>query len=231
MRILLKISGEALAGWQESGLDFEVLDSVSKMIKNLITHNIEIAIVVWAWNFIRWAELEKINIDRCNGDNMWMLATNINAIALSDVLIKNNIDTKIYNSFWIEGIVERFNKTKVVKDLSKWKVVIFWGGTWNPYFTTDTAWVLRALEIEANMMIKATKVNGVYDKDPMQFHDANLLKELTYDEVLSNNLRVMDYTAIALAKENKLKLIVCNMSEEWAVLTCALNGNWWSTIS
>lgn len=231
MRILLKISGEALSWEQDSGLDFEILDRVCSMIKNLVTHNIEVAVVVWAWNFIRGAEIEKLQIDRCNADNMWMLATNINALALSDVLNRKNIDTKVVNSFWIDWVVERFNKIKAVKDLSKWKVVIFGGGTWNPYFTTDTAWVLRALEIEADMMIKATKVNGVYDKDPMKFHDATLLKELTYDEVLSNNLRVMDYTAIALAKENKLKLVVCDMTEDGAVLTCALNWNCGSIIN
>ena len=231
MRILLKISGEALSGKQENWLDFEILDDVSKMIKSLITHNVQVAIVIWAWNFIRWAEIEKLKIDRCNADNMGMLATNINALALSDILLRNKIDNKVVNSFWIDWVAERFNKIKATKDLSKWKVVIFGWGTWNPYFTTDTAWVLRALEIEADLMIKATKVNGVYDKDPMKFHDATLLKELTYDEVLSNNLRVMDYTAIALAKENNLKLLVCNMAEEWAVLNWALNWNSWSIIS
>ena len=231
MRVLLKISWEALSWGEDSGLDFEVLDDVCSMIKDLSRHNIEVWIVVWAWNFIRWAEIEKLKIDRCNGDNMWMLATNINAIAISDVLAKKGIDNKIVNSFSIDWIVDRFNKVKAEKDLSKWRVVIFGWGTWNPYFTTDTSWVLRALEIEADLMIKATKVNWVYDKDPMKFHDALLLKELTYDEVLSNNLRVMDYTAIALAKENKLKLIVCNMAEEWAVLDCILTGNGWSTIS
>lgn len=231
MRVLLKISWEALSGNEHSGLDFEVLDDVWNMIKELVRHNIEVAIVIWAWNFIRGAEIEKLKIDRCNADNMWMLATNINTIALSDVLSKKNVDVKIVNSFSIEWIIERFNKTKTVKDLSKWRVVIFWGWTWNPYFTTDTAWVLRALEIEADLMIKATKVDWVYDKDPMKFHDAILLKDLTYDEVLTNNLRVMDYTAISLAKENKLKLIVCNLVEEGAILNCILTWNWGSIIS
>lgn len=231
MRVLLKISGEALSGPEHNWLDFEVLDDVWVMIKDLVRHNIEVWIVVWAWNFIRWAEIEKLKIDRCNADNMWMLAININTIAILDVLTKKHVDAKIVNSFNIEWIVDRFNKTKSVKDLSKWKVVIFWGWTGNPYFTTDTAWVLRALEIEADLMIKATKVDWVYDKDPMKFHDATLLKELTYDEVLSNNLRVMDYTAIALAKENNLKLIVCNMAEKGAVLNSCLTWVWGSTIS
>jgi len=231
MRVLLKISWEALSWEEHSGLDFQILDEVWEMIKELVRHNIEVGIVVWAGNFIRWAEIEKLNIDRCNADNMWMLATNINVIALSDVLIKKSVGTKIVNAFSIEWVVERFNKTKAVKDLSKSKVVLFWWGTWNPYFTTDTAGVLRALEIEADLMIKATKVDWVYDKDPMKFHDAELLKELTYDEVLENNLWVMDYTAISLAKSNNLKMMVCNLAEQWAILNCILNWKWGTTIN
>ena len=231
MRVLLKISWEALSWEDHSGLNFSILDEVWDMIKELVTHNIEVWIVIWAWNFIRWADIEKLKMNRCNADNMWMLATNINSISLLDVLSRKNVDVKIANSFSIEWIVERFNKIKASKDLSKWRVVLFAWWTWNPYFTTDTAWVLRALEIQADIMIKATKVDWVYDKDPMKFHDANLLKSLTYDEVLTNNLRVMDYTAISLAKENKLKLIVCNLSEKWAILNCILTGNGWSTIN
>ena len=197
----------------------------------LCNHNIEVWIVMWAWNFIRWSEIEKLNIDRCNADNMWMLATNINSIALSDVLSKKWIDVRIVNSFWIDGVVERFNKVKTMKDFSNRKVVIFGWGTWNPYFTTDTAWVIRALEIEADIMVKATTVDGVYDKDPIEFEDANLIRKLSYDEVLEKRLEIMDYTAIVLAKENKLKLIVCNIAEQWSVLNCTLSGKCWSTIS
>lgn len=231
MRILLKISWEALSGDEEKGLDFSVLDDVCEMIKYLVNHNIEIWIVVWAWNFIRWIEIEKLKIDRCNADNMGMLATNINSIVLSDVLTKKGIESRIVNSFWVDWVVDRFNKPKVIKDLSKRRVVIFWWWTWNPFFTTDTAWVLRALEIEADLMIKATKVNWVYDKDPMKFHDAELIPNITYDEILSNNLRIMDYTAIALAKENNLKLAVCSLFEDWAIWNYILHWKWGSTIS
>ena len=231
MRVLLKISWEALSGKEEKWLDFEVLDDVCEMIKNLCLHNIEVWIVVWAWNFIRWAEIEKLQIDRPVADNMWMLATNINSLVLSDILAKKDIKSRVINSFSIDWIAERFNKWNALKDFSEWKVVIFWGWTWNPYFTTDTAGVLRALEIEADLMIKATKVNWVYDKDPMKFHDAILLEKLTYNEVLQKNLRVMDFTAIALAKENNLKLIVCNLSEKWAILNCTLDWSCWTTIS
>jgi len=231
MRVLLKISWEALAGGEGSGLDYVILNEVWDLIKDLVRNNIEVWIVVWAGNFIRWAEIEKINIDRCNADNMWMLAININSIALSDVLSRKGVHTKIMNSFWIDGIVERFNKPKAIKDITSGKVIIFGWGTWNPYFTTDTAWVLRALEIEADLMIKATKVEGVFDKDPMKFADAELIKDASYDEVIVKNLRVMDYTAIALAKENNLKLRVVSMYHEGAIMRAILWKDEWTLIS
>ncbi len=218
MRVLLKISGEALAWWNSGGLDYVMLNDIWEIIEWLRKKKIEIWIVVWAGNFIRWAEIEKINIDRCNADNMWMLAININSIALWDVLSKKWIHVKMMNSFGIDWIVERFNKPKALKALKDWKVVIFWGWTWNPYFTTDTAWALRAVEIEADMMVKATKVDWVFDKDPVKFNDAEFIKNATYDEVLLKNLRVMDMTAIALAKENNLILKVVNLFKEWAIL-------------
>ena len=231
MRVLLKISWEALAWEQQGGLDYVMLDNVCEKIKKLVKKWIEVWLVVWAGNFIRWSEIEKINIDRCNGDNMWMLAININAIALSDVLHRKWIHTKILNSFWIDGIADRFNKQKALKDLKSGKVIIFGGGTWNPYFTTDTAGVLRWLEIEADMMIKATKVNGVYDKDPMKFEDAVFIPEASYDEVITKNLRVMDQTAIALAKENSMKLKVVSLYEDEAILRAVLGKNEWTLIS
>lgn len=231
MRVLLKISWEALAWWEPSGLDYVMLDEVCEKIKFLIANNVEVWVVVGAWNFIRGAEIEKINIDRCNADNMWMLAININAIALSDVLWRKEIHTRLVNSFGIDGIAERFNKHKVIKDLQAKKVVIFAGWTGNPYFTTDTAWVLRALEIEADMMIKATKVDGVYDKDPMKFQDAVFIPEASYDEVITKNLRVMDHTAIALAKENNMILKVVSLYNDGAIMRAIVGNNEWTTIS
>ncbi len=231
MRVLLKVSGEALSGEEEKWLDFVILDEVWELIKNLVIHNIEVWIVIWAWNFIRWAEIEKINIDRCNADNMWMLATNINSIALSDVLTRKNLDVKVLNSFWIDWIAERFNKPKALKDLSKWKVLIFSGWTWNPYFTTDTAWVLRALEINADLMIKATMVDWVYDRDPLKYHDAEFIKNATYDEVLAKNLKVMDMTAVSMAKENNLTLKVVSLYKSESILRAILWNDEWSTIS
>jgi len=231
MRVILKISWEALAWWQQGWLDYSMLNEIWDTIELLIKKKIQVWIVVWAWNFIRWSEIEKINIDRCNADNMWMLAININSIALWDILSKKWIWVKIVNSFGIDWIVERFNKPKAIKAIKDWKVVIFGWWTWNPYFTTDTAWVLRAVEIEADLMIKATKVDWVYDKDPVKFHDAEFIKNASYDEIIIKNLKVMDATAIALAKENNLTIKVINLFKEWAILRSIQWKDEWTTIS
>lgn len=231
MRVLLKISWEALAWWNSWWLDYVMLDEVCETIKKLVDKKIEVWIVVWAWNFIRWSEIEQINIDRCNADNMWMLAININTIALADVLSRKWILVKTVNSFSIDWVAERFNKPKALKALAKWKVMIFGWWTWNPYFTTDTAWVLRALEIEADMMIKATKVDGVYTKDPIKYNDAEFIKNATYDEIITKNLKVMDSTAIALAKDNKLLLKVVSLYDDSAILKSILWKDEWTTIS
>lgn len=231
MRVVIKISGEALAGVEKWGLDYKMLDTVGDIIKNLMSDWIEVWVVVWAWNFIRWSEIEKINIDRCNADNMWMLAININTIALSDVLERKWVDTKIVNSFGIDGIAERFNKTKVIKYIKSKKVVIFGGGTWNPFFTTDTAWVLRALEIEADMMIKATQVDWLYTKDPNKYDDAEFIKSATYDEVIVKGLRVMDFTSIALAKENNLVVKIVSLTKDQSIKNAIISNDEGTTIS
>ncbi len=228
MRVLLKVSWEALAWEKWVWLDYVMLDKVSEMIKEINKKWIELGIVVGAWNFIRWAEV--VNLDRCNADNMWMLAININAIALADILSKKWIEVKQVNSFAIDWISDRFNKPKTIKNLKKWQVVIFGGWTWNPYFTTDTAWVLRALEIEADMMIKATKVDWVYDKDPKKFSDAKFIKKASYNEVITKNLKVMDATAISLAKENNMLIKVVNLYKKNAILNAILWDNEWTTI-
>ena len=229
MRVLLKISGEALGWGKWFGLDDDMLDTVTDLISDLKSKNIELWIVVWAGNFIRWAEVKKI--ERCNADSMWMLAININSIALADVLSRKWIGSKLVNSFWIDGVVESFNKDKAVKNIKSGKVIIFGWGTWNPYFTTDTAWVLRALEIEADMVIKATKVDGVYTRDPVKHKDAEFIHSATYDEVLTQNLKVMDLTAIALAKQNNLTIKVANLYKKWAILDAILWKKEGTTIS
>lgn len=229
MRVLLKLSGEALAWWQQGWLDYNMLNEVWDIILWLRRKKIEVWIVVWAWNLIRWADLKEI--DRCNADNMWMLAININSIALWDVLSKKWLHVKMMNSFWIEWIVERFNKPKAIKSLKDWKVIIFGWWIWNPYFTTDTAWVLRALEIEADLMIKATKVDWIYDKDPIKNLDAIFYKNISYDDIITNNLRVMDLASIALAKENKLIIKVISLYKDWAILRAIMWKDEGTTIS
>lgn len=231
MRVLLKISWEALSWGNLWWLDYSMLNEVWEIVTSLKRKKIEVWIVVWAWNLIRWAEIEKLNIDRCNADNMWMLAININSIALWDVLSKKWIHVKMMNSFWIEWIVERFNKPKAIKALKDWKVIIFGWWIWNPYFTTDTAWVLRALEIEADMMIKATKVDWVYDKDPVKNLDAEFFRNISYDDVITKNLKVMDQASIALAKENKLIIKVVSLYNEWAILRAIMWKQEGTTIS
>ncbi len=230
-RVLLKLSGEAFAWWQNIWFDFHVLENIADIIKNLNDKKIEVWIVVWAGNFIRWADIKEINIDRCNADNMWMLAININSIALWDILAKKWIHVKMMNSFSIDWVVQRFNKPKALKALKDWKVVIFSWGTWNPYFTTDTAWVLRALEIEADIMIKATKVDWVYTKDPIKYNDAEFIEKTDYNDVLVKNLKVMDSTAIALAKDNKLTLKVVNLFKDRAILNAIMWKKEGTTIS
>lgn len=216
MKVLLKISGEVLAWKQWFWFDFKIIDEVCETIKELMKNDIWVWVVVWAWNIVRWAEIAS-NIDRCVADNMWMLAININVLLLADILKSKNINTKIMGAFAIDWIMERFNKLKTIKALESGKVILFWWWTWNPYFTTDTAWVLRALEIEANMMIKATKVDGVYDKDPMKNEDAVFMKKITYKEVVQKNLKVMDSTAFAMAKDNDLVVKVV-LFKKWVIL-------------
>lgn len=230
MRVLLKISWEALAWENHGGLNYQVLDTIGDTIKKLIEHNVEVGLVIGAGNFIRGEEISKIGIDRCRADNMGMLAININSLALADVLERKGVPTVLLNSFGMDGIVDRFEKQKAMNALTDKKVVLLGGGTGNPYFTTDTAGVLRALEIEADLMIKATKVDGVYDKDPMKFHDAVKIESVTYDEVLEKNLRVMDFTAISLAKENNLTLKVVDLMGEGALQRAIIGDNEGTTI-
>lgn len=228
MKILLKLSGEALSGNKWFGFDENMLKNVSDIVRELIEKWHKVWIVVWAWNFIRWAEIQ--NIDRTIADNMWMLAININALALYDYFTKNNIKCKNLNSFAIDGVAERFNKPKAIEFMEEFGVIIFWWGTWNPYFTTDTAGVLRALEIEADLMIKATKVDGLYTKDPQTSADAEFIQEIGYDEVIKKWYKVMDLTAITLAKANGLKIKIVNLQKKWAILRAVETDTEWSLV-
>ncbi|MDD5769465.1 MAG: UMP kinase [Candidatus Gracilibacteria bacterium] len=213
MRVLLKISGEALAENGDGLFDVKVLDFICDSLKDLLKENIQIAIFIGGGNIFRGTDGNSLGIDRVSLDYMGMLSTIMNGIALSEYLQKNKINSKLMTATKIDCVGERFDKKVALKYLDEKNVVIFSGGMWNPYFTTDTGGVLKALEIEANMIIKLTMVDGVYDKDPKKFSDAKMYKEITYDEVLSKNLKVMDSTAIALARDNKLILKIANLSK------------------
>ncbi len=211
-RVLVKFSGEALAGEEGYGIDTKILNFIANEIKNLVDAGVEVAIVVGGGNIIRGVSAAQDGIiKRTSGDYMGMLATVINGVAIQEALEHIGLEARLQSAIDMHEIGESFIVRRARRHLEKGRVVVFAGGTGNPYFTTDTAATLRASEIEADMLIKATKVDGVYDKDPAQYPDAVKLDTLSYDRALSDHIRVMDDTAIALAKENRLPIVVCNM--------------------
>lgn len=224
-RILVKFSGEALAGENGFGIDNDILKYIAGEIRSLILADVQVCIVIGGGNIIRGVSAARDGIiKRTSGDHMGMLATVINAIALREALEHFGLDVRVQSAIKMEAICETFIMGRAQRHLEKGRVVIFAAGTGNPFFTTDTAATLRAIEIQADMIIKATKVNGVYDKDPNVFDDAVHLKELSYEMALDDNIKVMDDTAIALAKDNKLPIVVCNMFEEGNLVNIA-NGD------
>lgn len=218
-RVLVKFSGEALAGENDFGIENSVLRYISKEIKDLVINDIEVGIVIGGGNIIRGVAAAKGGlIKRTSGDHMGMLATVINAIAMQEALESVGLEVRVQSAIQMEAFCETYIMRRAQRHLEKGRVVIFAAGTGNPYFTTDTTAILRAVEIEASLIIKATKVNGVYDKDPQKYKDANFLSTLSYEEAMKDNIKVMDDTAIALAKDNKLPIIVCNMFDEGNLL-------------
>jgi len=224
-RILIKFSGEALAGENGFGIDTQILKFLADEIKEVKNAGYEIAIVIGGGNFIRGVSAAKDGIiKRTSGDYMGMLATVINAVAMQEALENDEVSVRVQSAIKMEEIAENFIIRRAIRHLEKGRVVIFAAGTGNPFFTTDTAGVLRASEIGASMIIKATKVDGIYDKDPKKFTDAKLLKEISYEEALKEHIKVMDDTAIALARENKLPIIVCNMFKKGNLLKILQNN-------
>jgi len=223
-RVLIKFSGEALASEDGFGIDTKVLKYLADEIKSLKDAGFEIGIVIGGGNFIRGVSAAKDGvIKRTSGDYMGMMATVINAVAMQEALEYDGICTRVQSAIKMEQIAESFIVRKAIRHLEKGRVVIFAAGTGNPFFTTDTAGVLRASEIKANYIIKATKVDGVYDKDPKKYDDAKLLSEISYDKALEDNIKVMDDTAIALAKDNQLPIIVCDMFKKGNLLKILRN--------
>ena len=218
-RILVKFSGEALAGDSGFGIDNAVLKFIAKQIKELVENGIQVGIVIGGGNIIRGVSAARDGIiKRTSGDHMGLLATVINSIAMREALERVGLDVRVQSAIKMEAICETFIVGRANRHLEKGRVVIFAAGTGNPFFTTDTAATLRAIEIDSNMIIKATKVDGVYDKDPNKFDDATLLKELNYELAMSDDIKVMDDTAIALAKDNSLPILVCNMFKDGNLL-------------
>ncbi|MBI5844887.1 MAG: UMP kinase [Deltaproteobacteria bacterium] len=211
-RVLLKLSGEALMGNQGFGISAEVLSYLADEIRGLYDLGIQLALVIGGGNIFRGVESSSLGMDRTVADHMGMLATVINSIALSDALEKKGIQTRIQSAIAMHEVAEPYILRRALRHLDKGRVVIFAAGTGNPYFTTDTAAVLRAQEIHAEILLKATKVDGLYDSDPEKNSDAKPIWKTTYMHVLENKLRVMDMTAITLAMDNNLPIVVFNLS-------------------
>ena len=212
-RILLKLSGEALMGDDSFGINTDVLGEISEEIKEIIDLGVGGGIVIGAGNIFRGVKGASQGMDRTAADNMGMLATVINSLALQDALERCGVVTRVMSAIPMRLVCEPYIRRRATRHLEKGRAVIFAAGTGNPYFTTDSAGVLRALEIDADIIIKATKVDGVYDKDPVLHSDAVKYEKLTYDDVLSKNLRVMDAAGIALAKEDDKPILVLNMTQ------------------
>jgi len=225
-RVLIKFSGEALAGTDGYGIDTKILDYIAEEIKELIDNGIEVGIVIGGGNIIRGVTAAADGvIKRTSADYMGMLATVVNGIAMQEALEHKGLNARLQTAIKMEQIAESFIVRKAIRHFEKGRVVIFGAGTGNPFFTTDTAATLRATEIGASMLIKATKVDGVYDRDPNKFSDAKKYDTLTYDQALDDNVKVMDDTAIALAKDNALPLVVANMNEKGNLLSI-INGDY-----
>jgi uridylate kinase len=211
-RILLKLSGEALMGDQKFGISPDMLKYVAEEVRSVFDLGVQISIVVGGGNIFRGISASAYGMDRVSADRMGMLATVINSLALQDVLEEKKIQTRVQTAISMHEVAEPFILRRAIRHLEKGRVVIFAAGTGNPYFTTDTAAVLRAQEIHAEVILKATKVDGLYDADPIVNKDAKFIKEIKYMEVLEKQLQVMDMTAISLAMDNKLPLVVFNLS-------------------
>ena len=210
-RVLVKISGEALAGGVGHGLDYATLERISKSLKKVYELGVEIAIVVGGGNF--WRGRQHESMDRTTADHIGMLATTMNALALADAIQDQGVPTRVMTAIEMRAIAEPYIRGRAVRHFEKNRIIVFGGGTGNPFFSTDTAAALRAAEIEADVIMKATNVDGVFNKDPHKYPDAVKYDELTYLDVINQQLGVMDYAAISLCMENNIPIIVFNLSD------------------
>ena len=224
-RILLKLSGEELMGEEGFGIDPKVLDRMALEIGQLVGIGIQIGLVIGGGNLFRGAALSAAGMERVTGDHMGMLATVMNGLAMRDALDRANISARVMSAIPMSGVVEHYDRRRALRYLSGGEVVIFSAGTGNPFFTTDSAACLRAIEVNAEIVLKATKVDGVYSADPMKDPEATLFEELTYDQVLDKKLGVMDLTAICLCRDNAMPVRVFRMSKPGALLNIVVGGS------
>ncbi len=228
-RALLKLSGEALAGQKGTGFDFETLKRLATEVADIVKMGASVGLVIGGGNIVRGATLSKMGMERAGADYMGMLGTVINALALQDVLEKENLETRVMTAIAMETIAEPFIRRRAMRHFEKGRVVIFAAGTGNPYFSTDTAAALRAIQIHADIIVKATSVDGVYTADPKRDPDAKRYESISYRDVMVNELGVMDQTAITLCKENNMPIIVLNIHRHGEVAK-ALQGQRVGTI-
>jgi uridylate kinase len=222
-RVVLKLSGEALAGEQGFGISPPVVDRLTDEVRSLHGIGADIGLVIGGGNIVRGTTASAEGMDRVSADYMGMLATIINALALQDLLERKGVETRVMTAIRMEALAEPYIRRRALRHLEKRRVVIFAGGTGNPYFSTDTAAVLRAIEIGADLLVKATKVNGIYTSDPEKDPDAVFIPRLTFQDVLTKDLRVMDAAAVSLCRENRLPIVVLNINERGA-MAGALRG-------
>src|SRR3982750_2305543 len=221
-RILLKLSGESLAGTASFGIDADRVKALASEVSEVAAKGVQIGVVVGGGNIFRGVAAAAQKMDRVTADHMGMLATVINSLALSDALEQMGIPTRVMSAIEMHQVAEPYIRRRAIRHLEKGRIVIFAAGTSNPYFSTDTAATLRALEIKADVLAKGTRVDGVYDKDPLKFPDAVLYPEITYLDVLSKGLAVMDATSIAMCRDNKLPILVFNLNTPGNIMRMAM---------
>jgi len=221
-RILLKLSGEVLAGGAGFGIDAGCVRSLAEEIAEVARLGVQLGLVIGAGNFFRGVAAAASQMDRVTADNMGMLATIINCLAVQDALDKQGIPTRVMTAIQMNQVAEPYIRRRAIRHLEKGRIVVFGGGTSNPYFSTDSAGSLRALEIQADLLAKATSVDGVYDRDPKQYADAIRYEEISYSEVLARNLAVMDASAVAMCRDNKLPIRVFNLTRRGNIMRLSM---------
>jgi uridylate kinase len=223
-RVLVKLSGEALAGDKGVGFDFDTIDRLADEIAAVVQMGATVALVIGGGNIVRGSQLSKFGMDRVSADYMGMLGTVINALAVQDILERKGVDTRVMTAIRMEELAEPYIRRRALRHFEKGRTVIFAAGTGNPYFSTDTAAALRAIQVKANVIIKATSVDGVYSADPKKVPDAQFYPEISYRDVMLADLKVMDQTAVTLCRENALPLIVLNIHRPGAIAS-AVRGD------